>query len=469
LSKGRRPVLQHPGRWIVLGVALVVAVAAILLGGPPFLRATGLLGPVASSSTTSAISASVSGPTADMGDQPVTPQAVATPRAESAAPSAAGLAARVKSVSRKGLGTSSVTFMDASTGTVLYGESSHKALAPASNMKVLSTIAALDVLGPDATFTTKVVTPASGQIVLVGGGDPYLTTTTQNSYPARASLQQLAQRTAAALRGQGTTKVTLGYDTSLFTGPSWHPDWTDSYSSEVAHIVPLTADEGRTSEGMPVDDPAAAAAASFAKLLSSAGITVTSTKTTTAAANATLVASVSSPPVSVIVEQILLHSDNDAAEILARHTAIASGQPGSFTGAATAITATLTRLGLLDSGAVVRDGSGLSKSNRVTTDMLARAVRSALHSDTLGAVISGLPLAGVSGTLQTRYSTSAGRGQVWAKTGFLAGTHGLSGILVTHSGAVVVFAMLVNGQADRGVAQPVLDAITSAVVSCGCG
>lgn len=469
MSKGRRPVLKGPRGWIALGITLVIATTAVVLGGSSALRASGLWASGASSSVSPESFPSATDPTGDVAERPVSLEPVATPRAESPAPSADRLAARIGSVSRKGLGTSSVTFLNASTGAVLYGESSHKTLAPASNMKVLSAIAALDVLGPDTTFSTRVVASGPGQIVLVGGGDPYLTVSTQNSYPARGSLQQLAQSTATALRDQGTTKVTLGYDSSLFTGPNWHPDWTDSYSSEVARIVPLWADKARTSEGMPVDDPAGAAAASFAKLLASDGITVTSTKATTSTASAAQVAAVSSPPVSVIVEQILLHSDNDAAEVLARHTAIAAGQPASFAGAATAITDSLKKRDLWDAGAVIRDGSGLSTSNRVTTDMLARAVRSALHSDTLGAVISGLPLAGVSGTLETRYSTSAGRGQVWAKTGFLAGTHGLSGILVTHSGDVVVFSMLVNGQADIGVAQPVLDAITSAVVSCGCG
>ncbi len=468
MSKVGRPVAGRSRRWIVLGVAVAVVTTAVMLGGPPALYATGLWIDGGSATVTPGFFEDVPEPTGDAADLPVSPEAVATPRTATAVPAASAVASRVASVSRTGLGTTAMTFLDAADGTVVYDENAQQALTPASNMKVLSTLAALEVLGPGTTFTTEVVTSGAGQIVLVGGGDPYLTATTRSDYPERASLEQLAQRTATALKKTGTTTVVLGYDTSLFSGPDWHPDWTDGYSSEVARVVSLAVDGSRTSEGMPVADPVANAVTAFVSALARQGITVTSTAPATASAGATQLASVSSPAVSVIVEQILLHSDNDAAETLARHTALASGQPASFTGAAAAITAVLAKLGLLDSGALIRDGSGLSKSNRVTTGMLARAVRASLHSDAFGAVVSGLPLAGVSGTLQTRYSTNAGRGQVWAKTGFLSGIHGLTGILVTLDGDVLVFSMLVNGQADRGIAQPALDAITSAVVTCGC-
>src|SRR5437762_2784969 len=80
--------------------------------------------------------------------------------------------------------------------------------------------AALKVLGPQFRIRTTVVQGATaGQVVLVGGGDPTLASAPPTGFvPAPASLPQLARSTASALRAAGTTKVTLGYDTSLFTG-----------------------------------------------------------------------------------------------------------------------------------------------------------------------------------------------------------------------------------------------------------
>ncbi|MFM7064056.1 MAG: D-alanyl-D-alanine carboxypeptidase [Actinomycetes bacterium] len=71
---------------------------------------------------------------------------------------------------------------------VLVGSRTDQPLAPASNMKVLTAAVALDVLGPSTTFVTEVEGPApsadgtvDGNLVLVGGGDPLLTTETGTS------------------------------------------------------------------------------------------------------------------------------------------------------------------------------------------------------------------------------------------------------------------------------------------------
>ncbi len=77
-------------------------------------------------------------------------------------------------------------------------------VTPASTLKMLTATAALEALGPDHRFTTRVVaTPSSPRIVLVGGGDPLLGRTAADpdgTYPARADLDTLARATARALR-----------------------------------------------------------------------------------------------------------------------------------------------------------------------------------------------------------------------------------------------------------------------------
>ncbi len=393
---------------------------------------------------------------------------VLQPRPRVEKPSAAVVGRRLSQIPRAGLGSVGMVFLDAASGAVIHKEREAVLLTPASNMKVLSTLVALAVLGPGTTFETTVVRTAPDRIVLVGGGDPFLTSEPR-AYPQGTSLQALARQAAAALKQSGRTTVRLGYDTSLFTGPAWHPDWTDSYRTEVSPITSLWVERGRNPDGVRQPNPPAVAAQAFSAELAKQGIRVLGVEPIRAPIGAPEIAAGASPSVAVIAQEILLHSDNDAAEVLARHTAAATGNPASFAGVAVALSQELRRLGLWQDGAVVADGSGLSKRSRVSTVMLAQALRLALRQPRFDHVIAGLPLAGGSGTLRDRYGPDfAGRGYVWAKTGFLAGIHGLSGLLVTRDGSVVVFAMLINGPAGRAVAQPALDKLASAVVACGC-
>ncbi|HET7356295.1 MAG TPA: D-alanyl-D-alanine carboxypeptidase, partial [Nocardioidaceae bacterium] len=120
-------------------------------------------------------------------------------------------------------------------GTPLFHQGAHL-VTPASTMKLLTTTAALEALGPDHRFTTSVVAgDTSKQIVLVGGGDPLLeagpATEPSQTYPARADLQTLATSTARSLTDIGRTRVHLRYDASLFSGPAVNRHWP-------AHYVP---------------------------------------------------------------------------------------------------------------------------------------------------------------------------------------------------------------------------------------
>ena len=162
---------------------------------------------------------------------------------------------------------------------------------PASTTKLMTALAALAALGPDARFTTA-VRQQKGTIVLVGGGDPTLAVNQYPSsdYPQPATLAALAASAARALRAQGRDSVRLDYDTSLYRGPDMAPGWTDGDVStgNVTPIVALEADQGRlTPSGAlqdsddPVNysartmDPAGLTAAAFAGLLKRDGITVT--------------------------------------------------------------------------------------------------------------------------------------------------------------------------------------------------
>lgn len=383
-------------------------------------------------------------------------------------PTAQALAARLAPLLRDpalgSLRTGAV--VDAATGKLLFGSNAGTPSVPASTIKIATAAAALSVLGPDHRISTAVLATGAHSTVLVGGGDPTLTT---------AALRTLADDTARALAARGTTATSLGYDLSLYSGPVLHPI---GRNENIAPVTPLMLNEGRvgTSDHGPADrsaDPAADTATAFAKLLRARGVTVTGTPARTpAAASGTRLAAVRSAPLSALVERMLTNSDNDIAEALARQTAIAARLPASFGGAQQAVTAALTRLGLPPGGAKFTDGSGLSRADALSAQQLARllALAASPRHPRLRPILTGLPVAGFSGTLSDRFrgGTASGAGLIRAKTGTLTGVNAITGTVVTADGRLLTFAFLTQGATSATAAQSALDRLASALAPCGC-
>jgi serine-type D-Ala-D-Ala carboxypeptidase/endopeptidase (penicillin-binding protein 4) len=383
---------------------------------------------------------------------------------------------------------------DPVTGQVLLSEHGAVPATPASTTKLATALASLALLGDGARFTTRVVRGAgAGSIVLVGGGDPTLAVNPfpAQDYPRPATLARLAAATATALKSEGRRAVSLGYDASLYTGPGLAPSWPSNYVStgNVTPIVSLEVDQGRlTTAGTPEDsddpynnrpratDPAAMAAASFAALLTADGIRVTGPPVAQPApARSAVIASVISPPLSAIVEQMLLESNNVIAENLARHVALAAGEPATFSGAARAVTGELRRLGVT-TGIRLVDGSGLSPEDAIAPDTLVRIIELAVARPRLRALLAGLPVAGFSGTLSAGQSVFSGiggaaRGSVRAKTGNLGTVAALAGLVYDRSGAVLAFAFMADQVPSAGLltqAADAIDAAAAALAGCGC-
>lgn len=355
---------------------------------------------------------------------------------------------------------------------------------PASTMKLLTTTAALATLGPDHQFTTKVVGSGSS-IVLVGGGDPYLVSrkpaTGAHPDPVPATLPDLASATAKALRAKGVRTVSLGYDASLFSGPAVNQNWLPKYLSEgiVSPTSALWVDEGRKVPGMAArwPDPARAAANAFAARLKAAGIKVTgTTKPVRAQPGAPVVAQVRSPRLAEIVEHINLVSDNDGAEVLLRQVGIATHTGSTYGAGLTGLRTTLASLGIDLSGARILDGSGLSRNNGVPLRLLGSVLVLAASDDHPGlrAVITGLPVAGFTGSLADRFTAAgsiAGSGYIRAKTGTLTSVHSLAGVVRDRTGTLLVFAAATDSAPPNKAlaARTALDRVAGAIASCGCG
>jgi D-alanyl-D-alanine carboxypeptidase/D-alanyl-D-alanine-endopeptidase (penicillin-binding protein 4) len=380
---------------------------------------------------------------------------------------------------------------DLGTGQVLYASNSGVPLAPASTAKLATSIAALHVLGPGARFTTRVVTGTTpSTIVLVGGGDPTLAVSRPpaSDYPRPATLAALAAATAKALRGRGRDTVRLGFDTSRFTGPPLAPGWPASYvtSGNVTAITSLEVDQGRlAASGVPQDaddpgnflprspDPAAAAAAAFATLLRQHGIDVLGPPAPERARpGSAVLAQVSSPPLAQIVQWMLTESNNVIAENLARQVAIATGRPASFGGAAAAVMAADGRLGV--TGIDLVDGSGLSPRDRITPAALVQLISAAAGRGGLRAALTGLPVAGFSGTLASGQGPFGGAGPaalglVRAKTGNLTTVAALAGVAYARDGQLLAFAVMAAHLPKNGLQAAGSDLLGFATALAGCG
>lgn len=406
------------------------------------------------------------------------PQPVAAGLSGGTDPSEAKLrAALAPLVSDPRLGRVSVVVRDLTTGRLVFRLGTG-AMVPASTTKLFTSAAALETFGPDHRFETAVRrVPGTNKITLVGGGDPYLTSKpVKGDYPPKADLTTLARRTATALKQAGVTKIRLRYDDSLFSGQTRSPRWPASYEDVVPPITALWADEGKSPFGGYAEDPSKQAALDFKASLVASGIQVVNDPVRkVAAAGDERIAHVSSGTLAQIVSRLELVSDNAAAEVIAHQVGRAIVGDGSFVGGEKAIRQVLTRLRIPLKGLRLYDGSGLTRANRIdpasTTALIVLA--SSPEQPKLRAVLTGMPIAGFSGSLAWRFDNGPkyALGRLAAKTGTLTGAHGLAGFAADRSGRPIAFAVMTDqvAPANEYFAQQRIDKIAATLASCSCG
>ncbi len=368
--------------------------------------------------------------------------------------------------------------LDVKTGQQLFGRGADTPSRTASVLKVLTTAAALHVLGPDYRLTTKVVAGARpGEIVLVGGGDVTLSRTPAGStpyYAGAAHLSTLAKQVKAAWAkahpGVRISRIVL--DSSYFGGPSWQPSWdvAERIQGTTPKMTALMVDGDRDNPYATVShrstDPVGRAGAAFAGYFGDVGVS-----RGTAPAGAKVLGEVHSQPVSTLVKQTLIVSDNTLAEALARVTAIVSGAGNTFAAEQAGTLGGLQAYGVDTTGIRIVDGSGLSNDNRVAPRYLTKLLVKVWHRDgALGALYDGLPIAGRTGSLSysDRFQGAAARadGQVHAKTGWIDTGYTLAGIIHAKDGTMLTFAFYALGSITEST-KYALDGITADTWACG--
>lgn len=433
-------------------------------------------------------------PTVVLDPPPQVPLVLAAPPTAAPAPDPARLDALVEPVladPRVSAGVGAVV-VDVATGEVLHDVAAATPRTPASTVKLLTATAALTSLGPQTRLATRVLAGrdlatdavaagvATGTVHLVGGGDVLLVAGQgdPDAVAGRAGIADLAQEAAAALAERGVARVRVALDDTLFTGPRVAAGWgpVDLGGGFVAPVSALAVERGvlpgRTARDT---DPGRTAALAFAEALAERGIAVEGEVVRAAAPpDAAELAVVESATVAELVAHLLEESDNDVAEALGRLVAIAAGEPADFTGATRAVPAAVERQGVDVSGVRMADASGLSEASAVPPLVLGRLL--ALTADParpdLRPVATGMPVAGLEGTLAGRFAgpSSPAAGVVRAKTGTLVTVVALAGLVLDADDRLLAFAVVADAVPVGGVGgvREVLDGWVNRLAACGC-
>jgi D-alanyl-D-alanine carboxypeptidase/D-alanyl-D-alanine-endopeptidase (penicillin-binding protein 4) len=444
-------------------VAAVLAVVFILLAvGAVFAGIA--VGKPASGSTPSGSSSS--GPTRAVATDQVAPAAIPTCSIKTLATSSK-------------LGTLYGSVVDATGSASRYDAHGSDAQTPAAGEKVLTAAAALAVLGPEYRITTQVVDGVTpGSITLVGAGDATLSALPagQSVYKGAPTMASLAAQTLTAYNtahpGVPITQVVL--DASYWDpSDNWDSSWDRSQQTggHLSEITALQVDGDRANPRLKTsprgDDPVTHAGEAFVAAL---GLTGVDLIPGTAENGAPQLAKVESQPMRSLVSQMLFDNDNTMAEMLARIVSVKESLGGTSSSLAQAIPQALGKYNIDTGELTIVDGSGISAGDTVPPVYLARLMAAvSQQKNDLKYVGSGLPVAGTSGSLATRFTgtNAVAKGAVSAKPGSSPNSYTLSGYLTAKDGTKLAFAFFAEGSGLTDATQSALDSLTAGVYSCG--
>jgi D-alanyl-D-alanine carboxypeptidase/D-alanyl-D-alanine-endopeptidase (penicillin-binding protein 4) len=359
--------------------------------------------------------------------------------------------------------------------TVVAEEGPDRSVIPGSNEKLFVAATALEVLGPEYRFRTEVQSPppvggvVPGNVYLVGGGDPVLTTADvadPQRYPAfnTTALEPLADQLVAL--GITTIEGDIVGDGSRYDDEFRVPSWGDAITSaEAGPYDSLLVNDGIISPGNYGLDPSRSAARQFYDLLTARGITVTG-----GAANAqrpldaglTTLALIESLPLTDVLVEMLHTSDDNTAEMMVKEIGVAASGEGTRPAGLAAVRATLDRWGVPMAGVELIDGSGLDRGNRATCAALTAVLHDSPVADQLRDL---LPVAGRDGTMSEQLLGTAAEGSMQAKTGTLSDVKALSGSQPGADRRPVEFSLVLNeADADEpAVHGPVWEALVDLI------
>jgi D-alanyl-D-alanine carboxypeptidase/D-alanyl-D-alanine-endopeptidase (penicillin-binding protein 4) len=341
---------------------------------------------------------------------------------------------------------------------VLYERNPDSPVVPASTMKLLTAVAVLSRIDPASRLQTPVLaaTPPDaegvvhGDLWLVGGGDPVLSTAAYSAHFERqprltSSIEALADRVVASGVRVVTGRVVGddGRHERLRYLPSWPARYVSDHETGPLSALSVNDAFDRWGPDVPFGDPATGAAGIFNELLRQRGVRVGGLPGSgTFPPGAVELAALPSPTIAELVQEMLRESDNSTAEILLRELGLQVLGSGTSDAGRRVVDDTLRRLGLPMGGVRVVDGSGLDTGDRVTCRLLIALLTSPATREVLE---GGLPVAAQTGTLYKRFLATPVAGHLRAKTGSIRRVAGLAGHADNVAGSTLTFAYIQNG------------------------
>jgi D-alanyl-D-alanine carboxypeptidase/D-alanyl-D-alanine-endopeptidase (penicillin-binding protein 4) len=416
----------------------------------------------------------------------------------------------------------SFVIVDAETGRVVMSHNPDTPRSPASTIKTVTTFAALDMLGPAFIWQTRAWLH-DGDLYLQGGGDPYITLERWWSFVQDLRAQGLSsipgdividnsafslpKEDPSAFDGRPNRSYNVvpdalmvnfqSIDFSLAANADTHrvdiiaspapvnlevenhiryapgrcggpaarvdfkvasPQW-----DRVVFSGALSPHCAERSFARVLLQPATYAFGTFVKLWRESGggfegkLRIESTP-----ADAKPLYTFDSLSLAEIVRLTNKHSSN----LMARHLLLTLGRerygdPATLEKGVAAMADWSRERGFDLSGVDIDNGSGLSRSTRITVLQMAKLLSAAYHSPFAPEYLASLPLAGMDGTLRSRMKNSPA-GAIRLKTGHLDGVSGVAGFVTTSAGKTFVLVSLVNNvRADFGAAEPVHAALAA--------
>ena len=327
--------------------------------------------------------------------------------------------------------------IDGTTGQIIYEKNIYSQRKPASVMKVLAGAVTLEYLDPQSVFNTTInIAPEGKTVVIRGSLDPWISLDHNVARKMkRASLPYMGFNTLSAIKkaNGGSLK-------------NYKVIYSNLYSKDVANLKAFWAKRGFKPVFKQVTDEEAFMA------------------------QGDLVASENSPTVREILDFMMLWSDNLLADRLAGLAARAAGYSPNIKGIETIFRTLLIQLEIDDSKLVVADASGLSKKNKITAKLMGELLYKIRKDERYALLYESLPIGGVSGTLQDRFTTTAPSavGLVRAKTGTLNGTATLAGYVQSTDREYVFVTLaddIAKGNAALNKARAAIDRVLGRIAA----
>lgn len=407
----------------------------------------------------------------------------------------------------------SIYVRDASTNEVIVDLSSDTPRSPASTIKVLTTFAALDMLGPAYTWKTRAYLggPLSngvlrGDLILVGGGDPYMTSERWWNFVQNLREQGLAKITGDILiDNRRFAPIDAGradFDAQPFRTYNVLPDALMVNFQTARFTIIANAQRARPqimvnplpsnlvlrnqlqlgagkcqgyNYGVNFDSaaddpntlivsgvfPAACGVFSISRAIMTAPDYAYGTFRTLWTQSggaidgglrlgplpegARLLYEHDSLPLSEIIRLVNKYSNN----VMARHLLLTLGAekfgvPATAESGRNAVRAWLVSRGITMPGFVLENGSGLSRAERVTARGMGEMLDLAWHSPFMPEFAASLPLSATDGTLRNRFNSVGMNGRIRLKTGRIDNVSGLAGFVNAASGKTYVVVIFIN-------------------------